>query len=263
MGRVISIVSGKGGVGKTTITANLGIALSKIGASVVVIDADIGLNNLDMVLGVENKVMYDLVDCINGKCRIVQALVDIDSTDNLFLLPSSRSEDRQKLTEEILNKIIIKLRSNFDYILIDSSAGIGNLFNLATKCADEAIVVVTPHISSVRDADKVINLLKLQHKRNISVLVNRMRGDLVLRKEMLSHEMIESLLKTKIVGIIPESDELSVKNNILEIEEDEQVTRAMEIFARNIFNEKFLIFDYRTKYKGFLGVLRRNIKRNA
>ena len=263
MGRVIVVASGKGGVGKTTITASLGIALAKIGASVVVIDADVGLNNLDMVLGVENRVVYDLVDCINGKCRIVQALVDVSGVDNLFLLPSSRSEEKQKLTGEILSKIITKLRSNFDYVLVDSSAGIGNLFNLATKCADEALVVVTPHISSVRDADKVISLLKLQGKRSINIVINRIRGDLVLRKEMLSHEMVESLLKTKIIGIIPESDELSIKNNILELEEDEQVDRAINILARNIYNEKYSIFDYKSKYKGLIGFLRRNIKRNA
>ena len=263
MGRVIVVASGKGGVGKTTVAANLGIALSKIGASVVIIDADVGLNNLDMVLGAENRVVYDLVDCINGRCRIVQALVEIDGCDNLFLLPSSRSEDRQKLTDELLTKIVLKLRSNFDYILIDSSAGIGSLFNMATKCAEEAIVVVTPHVSSIRDADKVISLLKLQGKQNINVVVNRIRGDLVLRKEMLSHEMIENLLKTKVIGVIPESDELSIKNNILELIEDENVDHAINILAKNVFNEKNYIFDYRTKYKGILGVLRRTLKRNA
>lgn len=264
MSRVIVITSGKGGVGKSTVTANLGIALAKIGASVVMIDADVGLNNLDVVLGVENKVIYDLVDAINGKCRVVQALVECE-LDNLFLLPNSRTVDKRKIEVEVFQRVIDKLKANFDFVLIDSPAGIDSGFNFAVDCASEAIVVVTPHISAVRDADKVIGILKNKGIKDVTLVVNRIRGDLVARKQMLSAIEIENILQIKVVGIVPESDELGINSNILSIKkgEDFLVSKSVELLGRNVFNEKFDKFDYMARYRGLVGMIRRNMKRNA
>lgn len=265
MSRVIVITSGKGGVGKTTITANLGISLARIGASVVMLDADIGLNNLDVVMGIENKVVYDLVDVIQGKCRVGQALVQNPVIENLFVLPSSRYIEKSQITQEQMKKVVEKLKENFDFVLIDCPAGIEYGFSLATSTATEAIVVVTPHISAVRDADKVFSILTEKKLTSVYAVVNRIRGDMVARREMLSAMEIEKLLGTKLLGVIPESDEISMYSSVLAFRGNENSLgeQAINILGRNVYNEKFEIFDYISKYKGIIGTIRRNIKRRA
>ena len=266
MSRVIVITSGKGGVGKTTITANLGIALAGFGHSVAMIDSDIGLNNLDVVMGVENKVVYDLVDCLEGKCRVTQALIQNPILENLFILPSSRNADKNKIEPADFERVVNALKDKFEYVLIDCPAGIDKGFSLAVSCATEAIVVVTPHLSAVRDADRVVSLLNTRGISSVSVVVNRIRGDLVARREMLSAIDIEKLMGVKQVGIIPESDEIGLYNSFLSFSDGKVhsfVGYAFSTLARNILEEKSEKFDYISKYKGFWGAVRRTLKRRV
>lgn len=262
MGRKIAVVSGKGGVGKTTIVCGLGISLAKKGASVCLLDLDLGLNNLDVLLGVEDKVVYDLVDCVQGNCRIKQALVNVSGYDSLYILSSYRAiNDILCLTD--IKTITDKLASVFDYVLIDAPAGLGNNFDYAVCGCREAIVVVTPHIVSLRDADKVVSVLKGMEIDNISVLVNRIRGDMVAKKEMLSHQQIENLLKTNVIGVVPESDDINIYSG-LKFDKllKSNAEEVFNILSHNLKYDKKIIYDYEKKYKGFIGMLRRNIKRS-
>lgn len=264
MSRVIVITSGKGGVGKTTITANLGIALAQKGYSVCLVDADIGLNNLDVVLNVENKVVYDIIDCLENKCRVTQALIEMPLIENLFVLPSSKSLEKIKINLSDYNNIIQKLKTNFDFVLIDCPAGIEKGFDLAVACATEAMVVVTPHISSVKDADRVVTILASYKIENVTLVVNRIRGDLVARKEMLSAYEIEKLMNIKLVGVVPDSDDIGLYNSyIFKNEINLAVKNSFNVLAKNIINERYEQYDYLSKYKGLLGMIRRNIKRKA
>ena len=266
MSRVIVVTSGKGGVGKTTLTANIGIALSGFGHSVVMIDSDIGLNNLDVVMGVENKVVYDFVDCIEGKCRVTQALIQNPILENLFVLPSCRNVDKNRIEQADFARVVNALKEKFEYVLIDCPAGIGKGFSLAVSCATEAIVVVTPHLSAVRDADRVVSLLHANGVESINIVVNRIRGDLVARKEMLSTSDIESLMRVNLIGIIPESDEIGLYNSFLSFADGRvhnYVGVAFSTLAKNILNEESEKFDYLSKYKGFWGTIRRTLKRRV
>ena len=216
MARKIVITSGKGGVGKTTICANLGNFLALQGYKVVLMDLDVGLNNLDVALGVENKVVFDIFDVINNRCRARQALIQDAQNPYLFVMPSNHSNI--KLTKSELGKVLNELDEFFDYILLDCPAGIEEGFHRAVSVSEEAIVVVTPHISSIRDADKVISLLGNYGISSISCVINRVRGDLILDREMLSVEDIYELLKIKILGVIPDDDFLVSScevNNVL------------------------------------------------
>lgn len=263
MGRKIAVVSGKGGVGKTTIACGLGLALAKSGKSVCLIDLDVGLNNLDVLLGVENKVVYDLGDCIEGRCRIKQALIGDSSFENLYLLPSIRFSEVDISFAQI-KAVTDKLAGVFDFVIIDAPAGTGENFELAVASAGEAIVVVTPHVASLRDADKVIGILKGAGIENTSVVVNRIRGDMVARKEMLNHNQIEKLLKTSVIGVVPESDDINIYSSF----RFDKITKSNAVVAftmlvHNIKNDKKIIYDYESRYKGLMGIIRRNIKRSV
>lgn len=260
MGRKISIVSGKGGVGKSTIACGLGLALAKNGHSVCLVDLDMGLNNLDVYLGLENKVVYDLGDCLLGKCRLKQALICLPSVENLYLLPSSRSSD--VVSEVDIRTITDKLASVFDFVLLDAPAGINDGFELAIRGSNEAIVVVTPHVSSLRDADKVISRLKGANIDSVGVVVNRIRGDMVARGEMLGHKEVERLLKTSLLGVIPESDNINIYSSFRfeKIAKNKDVV-AFSCLAHNLRSDRKIIYDYDSKYRGILGAIRRAIKR--
>ena len=186
MGRKIVITSGKGGVGKTTVTANLGYRLAAMGRRVCLVDADFGLNNLDVAAGVEDSVIYDIVDCIEGRCRARQALVETPRRKNLFVLPSAHSFSRSNVSGDSLNELIDGLSGSFDYILIDCPAGVGGGFDKAISVADEGIVVTTAQISAMRDADKVLGIIRSRSLKKVSLIVNMVRGDLVADKVMLS-----------------------------------------------------------------------------
>lgn len=262
MGRKICIVSGKGGVGKTTICCGLGLALAKNGSSVCLVDLDIGLNNLDVLLNVDNRVVYDLGDCVEGKCRLKQALISVGASDNLYLLPSARSEN-VLIIEKDIRTIVEKLAGVFDYVLIDAPAGINDGLKLALSASNEALVVVTPHISSLRDADKVIGIVKGSNISSVGIIVNRIRGDLVARGESLGHDDIEKLLKTPLFGVVPESDNINICSSFRfdKIAKSKEVA-AFTCLAHNLKTDKKIIYDYDSKYRGLLGVIRRAIKRS-
>lgn len=262
MARKIVITSGKGGVGKTTICANLGAYLSRFNKKVLLIDVDIGLNNLDVVMGVENKVVFDLVDIMDKKCRAKQALIQDVDYPYLYVLPSrTTSLKRRYLKEEFLS-VLNELDDYFDYILIDSPAGIDEGFHRAVYGADEAVVVVTPHISSIRDADKVISVLSSYPLYSINVIVNRVRGDMILNKEMISIEDINSLLKKKVVGVIPEDDDISILSAVgATVTNKSKASRAFTLLSENMLDGTYKIYDCTLKYRGIMGLFKRKIKR--
>ncbi len=257
MAKKIVITSGKGGVGKTTVTANLGYQLSKIGMRVLIVDGDIGLNNLDLLLNVENLITFDLIDVLNGKCRAKQALVKSPVSENLYIFPCNHTLSSVEITGQKIKAVIEEIENAFDYVLIDSPAGIDVGFHRAVNCSNQAIVVVTPNITSIRDADKVLGLLKSYGLTEISAVINRIRGDLVVSGESYSDKDIENALSIKVSGVIPESDLL--QNGIVEYSSSPQ--KAFYYLAKNINEETSKSYDYLKKYTGFLGSIRRELKK--
>jgi len=212
MGRAIVITSGKGGVGKTTVTANLGTALAQLGHSVVLIDADIGLRNLDVVMGLENRIVYHVVDVIRGKCSLQKALIKDRRMDNLWLLPASQTDDKDAVTPEDMRALIFELKSLHDFVLIDCPAGIEQGFKNAIAGADEAIVVATPEVSSIRDADRVVGLLAAADVP-ARLIVNRISQRLVQRGDMLSQSDVIEILALELLGTIPLDDHIVATTN--------------------------------------------------
>ncbi|MEO8706627.1 MAG: septum site-determining protein MinD [Kofleriaceae bacterium] len=212
MGRAIVITSGKGGVGKTTVTANLGTALAQLGHSVVLIDADIGLRNLDVVMGLENRIVYHLVDAIRGKCTVQKALIKDRRMENLWMLPASQTDDKDSVTPAEMRALIIELKHAHDYVLIDCPAGIEQGFKNAIAGADEAIVVATPEVSSIRDADRVIGLLAASDIP-ARLIVNRISQHLVKRGDMLSQADVIEILALELLGTIPLDDQIVATTN--------------------------------------------------
>lgn len=254
MARKIVVTSGKGGVGKTTVCANLGIALAKKSLRVLLMDLDIGLNNLDVVMQVEDRVVFDFVDVVENRCRPSQALIQDDNEPTLYVMPSCHLAKRQ-ITADAVKKVVNRLADNFDFILIDCPAGIDGGFRRAISCADEAIVVVTPHLSSVRDADKTIG--EIRDTLGVNVVVNRVRGDLVASGEMLSAFEIFSLLGNNPLGVIPENDDVNCN---IRLHHDR---RAFDVLATNLQTGTLEIYDCVSKYKGIFGKFKRRMKRNS
>lgn len=264
MARKIVITSGKGGVGKTTVTANLGAKLASFGYKVCLLDIDIGLNNLDVILGIENKIMFDLIDVIENKCRVKQALIKDKRFENLFILPTNHYFYKRDITKEQIKKVVDSLDEDFDYILIDCPAGIDEGFNRAVFSATEAIVVVTPHISSLRDGDKVLSLLSSYDLQNKSILINRVRGDMMIDNKMISITEVCRLLKTKLIGVIPEDDAITTLSSVGGISfNNYSSSRAFTILAENVHTGSKKIYDCSSKYQGILGSIRRTLKRTV
>lgn len=213
MSEVIVVTSGKGGVGKTTTSANLGMGLAQLDNKVVLIDADIGLRNLDVVMGLENRIVYDLVDVVEGRCRVKQALIKDKRCSNLFLLPSAQTRDKTAVTPDQMEKLTKDLKEDFDYIIIDCPAGIEQGFKNAVAGADKAIVVTTPEISAVRDADRIIGLLEANNIKDPSLVINRIRISMVKKGEMLSIEDVMEILAIDILGIVPDDESIVVSTN--------------------------------------------------
>ncbi len=211
--RVIVITSGKGGVGKTTTTANIGAALADKGHKVLLIDTDIGLRNLDVVMGLENRIVYDLIDVIEGRCRVSQALIKDKRCPNLVLLPAAQIRDKNDVNTDQMKELIFSLKESFDYILIDCPAGIEQGFKNAIAAADEAIVVTTPEVSATRDADRIIGLLEAAGIKNPKIVVNRLRIDMVKEKNMLSVEDILDILAVKLLGVVPDDENVVISTN--------------------------------------------------
>ena len=213
-GRVIVITSGKGGVGKTTTNANIGTALARAGKKVVMIDTDLGLRNLDLLLGLENRIVYTIVDVVEERCKLKQALVKDKKNPNLCLLAAAQTRDKSAVTEEQLKEICEQLQKDFDFILVDCPAGIEQGFQNAVAGASEAIVVTTPEMSAVRDADRIIGLLEAKEEiKSYKLLVNRVRPSMIATNDMMSVEDVSEILSTPIIGIIPEDSGIITSTN--------------------------------------------------
>ena len=213
-GRVIVITSGKGGVGKTTTNANIGTALARAGKKVVMIDTDLGLRNLDLLLGLENRIVYTIVDVVEERCKLKQALVKDKKNPNLCLLAAAQTRDKSAVTEEQLKEICEKLQKDFDFILVDCPAGIEQGFQNAVAGASEAIVVTTPEMSAVRDADRIIGLLEAKEEiKSYKLLINRVRPNLIKSNDMMSVEDVVEILSADLIGIIPEDTGIITSTN--------------------------------------------------
>ena len=213
MGEVIVITSGKGGVGKTTTTANLGSALALAGKKVALVDTDIGLRNLDVVMGLENRIVYDIVDVVEERCKLRQALIKDKRFNELFLLPAAQTRDKSAINEEQMVDLTKKLKAEFDYILIDCPAGIEQGFKNAIAGADRALVVTTAEISAIRDADRIIGLLESSSIKNPELIINRIRPNMIKKGEMMDVEDIVELLSIELIGVIPDDEYIITQTN--------------------------------------------------
>jgi septum site-determining protein MinD len=210
---VVTITSGKGGVGKTTTTANLGVALAMLGKRVVTIDADIGLRNLDVVLGLENRIVYDLVDAVEGHCRLRQALIRDKRLSELYLLPAAQTRDKTAVSPSQMVELCDQLRPDFDFILIDSPAGIEQGYRNAVAPADRVLIVTTPEVSAVRDADRIVGLIEADQKGPPSLIINRLNLEMIRHGQMLSTEDVVEILAIDLIGIVPEDREIIIATN--------------------------------------------------
>ncbi len=213
MGEVIVITSGKGGVGKTTTTANIGVGLAKLNKKVVVIDTDLGLRNLDVVMGLENRIVYNLVDVIEGNCRMKQALIKDKRYENLYLLPSAQTKDKTAVSPEQVRKLTEELAEEYDYILLDCPAGIEQGFQNAIAGAGRAIIVTTPEVSAIRDADRIIGLLEKYGIKKLDLIINRIRMSMVKRGDMMSVEDVGEILSINLLGAIPDDEQIVIATN--------------------------------------------------
>ena len=252
MSEVIVITSGKGGVGKTTTTANLGTGLAKLDKRVVMIDTDIGLRNLDVVMGLENRIVYNLVDVVEGNCRIKQALIKDKRYPNLSLLPSAQTRDKTSVTPEQMVKLIDELKEDFDYILLDCPAGIEQGFKNAIAAADRALIVTTPEVSAIRDADRIIGLLEANDIHQIDLIVNRLRMDMVKRGDMMSIDDVIEILAIDLIGAVPDDENIVIATNQGEpcVGDDSLAGKAYMNICRRVLGEKVELLDLDIK-EGF------------
>ncbi|WP_418461951.1 septum site-determining protein MinD [Frisingicoccus sp.] len=213
MSEVIVVTSGKGGVGKTTSTANIGMGLAQMDKRVVMIDTDIGLRNLDVILGLENRIIYNLVDVIEGTCRLKQALIRDKRYPGLFLLPSAQTRDKSSVSPEQMKKLVEQMREDFDYIILDCPAGIEQGFQNAIAGADRALIVTTPEVAAIRDADRIIGLLESKQIGRMDLIVNRLRFDMIRSGEMMSLEDIMDILSVDLIGAVPDDENVVVSTN--------------------------------------------------
>ena len=259
-GRVIVITSGKGGVGKTTTTANLGMALAAMGEKVALIDADIGLRNLDLILGLENRIVYDIVDVVEGRCKLRQALIKDKRMPNLVLLPAAQTRDKSAVNPDQMRALIADLQEEgYVYILIDCPAGIEQGFRNATAGATEAIIVTNPEVSSVRDADRIVGLLEAEELRNPQLIVNRLRPKMVKNQEMMSVEDVQEILSIKLMGIVPDDETIITSTNRGEpaaLTESSRAGQAYRNIARRIKGEEVPFMDLE-EAAGFFGKLKK------
>ena len=265
LGTVITITSGKGGVGKSTTTANIATALALRGKKVVAVDFDIGLRNLDMILGLENRIVYDVVDVMDGKCNLSQAIIKDKRTQNLHFLPASQTKDKDVLNKDKVEKLVNDLKEKFDYILIDSPAGIESGFEHSIYLADRALIVTTPEISSVRDADRVIGIIDAKSKKaqegeevQKHIIVNRIKPELVEKGEMLSIDDVLHILALPLIGVVPDDEDIVKSTNLGEpiaLNEKSLVGEAFRRIAKRIEGEEVEFLDLKAK-KGFFGKLK-------
>lgn len=260
MGEAIVITSGKGGVGKTTSTANLGTALALQGKKVCLIDMDIGLRNLDVVLGLENRIIYDLVDVVEGRCKIHQAMIkDKRFDDLLFLLPAAQTTDKSAVSGEQMIELINQLRPDYDFILIDCPAGIETGYKNAVAGADKAIVVTTPEISAVRDADRIIGLLEKEDIEPPKLIINRIRTQMMMNGDVMDIDEITTHLSIELLGIIIDDDEVIRSSNSgdpVAMLPNNRASQGYRNIARRILGESIPLMSIETKKPGFFARLK-------
>lgn len=260
--KVITLTSGKGGVGKTTATANLAAALAADGAKVLCIDGDIGLRNLDVVLGLENRIVYDLVDVVEGRCRVRQAMIRDKRLPELFLIPAAQTRDKSAVTPSDMVRLCDELRPEFDWILIDSPAGIERGFRNAIAPADIAIVITNPEVSAVRDADRIIGLIEAEEKGPARLVINRIKPEMVRRGDMLAIDDVLELLAVELIGIVPDDDAVVTATNRgmpIALDGKSKAGQAFRNIARRIRGDQVAFIELEER-GGFFGRLARMIR---
>lgn len=260
MGESIVITSGKGGVGKTTTTANIGTALASLGKKVVVVDGDTGLRNLDVLMGLENRIVYTIIDVLEERCRLKQALIKDKRFSNLFLLPTAQTKDKNDISSEDMLMLIGELKKEFDYVIIDCPAGIEQGFENAIIGADRAIVVVNPEITSVRDADRVIGKLDAKGIEDHRLIVNRLNYEMVQRGDMLGIDDIIEVLSIKLIGVVPDDKHITVSTNKGEpiVLDDKALSgQAFKNIANRILGEEVPFLDLNDNTGGIFSSLKK------
>jgi septum site-determining protein MinD len=244
--KILTITSGKGGVGKTTAVANIAVALASAGARVCCIDGDIGLRNLDVVMGLENRIVYDIVDVIEGRCRLRQAMIRDKRLSELYLIPAAQTRDKSAVSPSDMVRLGDELRNEVDWVLIDSPAGIERGFKNSIAAADQVLVITNPEVSAVRDADRVIGLLEAEEKGNPSLIINRLNPNMVKNHDMLSAEDVLDLLAIRLIGIVPEDDTVVVATNRgapIALETKSKAGQAFRNIARRLCGEDVPFMD--------------------
>lgn len=260
--KVVTVTSGKGGVGKTTATANLGAALANLGCKVVCIDGDIGLRNLDVVLGLENRIVYDLVDVVEGRCRLRQAMIRDKRLPELYLIPAAQTRDKNAISPSDMVRLTDDLRPEFDWILIDSPAGIERGFRNAVAPADMVVVVTNPEVSAVRDADRIIGLVEAEEKGPARLVINRIKPEMVKRGDMLAVEDVLELLAVELIGMVPDDETVLMSTNRgapVALDGRSRAGLAFRNIARRLRGEE-VPFMNMNEDGGFLGRLARLIR---
>lgn len=263
MSEVIVVTSGKGGVGKTTTSANVGTGLAKLNKKVVLIDTDIGLRNLDVVMGLENRIVYNLVDVVEGNCRIKQALIKDKRYPNLYLLPSAQTRDKTSVTPEQMKTLTDELREEFDYIILDCPAGIEQGFKNAIAGADRALVVTTPEVSAIRDADRIIGLLEANEVKKTDLIVNRIRMDMVKKGDMMSLDDVVDILSINLIGAVPDDENIVISTNNGEplVGSDTLAGKAYLNICKRVMGEDVPLLDLNGKSSFFAklaGIFKKN-----
>lgn len=244
--RTITITSGKGGVGKTTATANLAVAMASMGQKVTCIDSDIGLRNLDVVLGLENRIVYDLVDAIEGRCRLRQAMIRDKRFEDLYLIPAAQTRDKNAVSPTDMIKLVNELRDEMDWVIIDSPAGIERGFRNAIAPADEIIVVTNPDVSAVRDADRIIGIIEAEQKGPAKLIINRVNPQMIQRGDMMDADDVLELLAIKLLGIVPEDEHVIASTNVgkpVALDEKSRAGQAFRNIAKRLLGDEVPLMD--------------------
>ncbi|NEP56363.1 MAG: septum site-determining protein MinD [Symploca sp. SIO2G7] len=261
MSRIIVITSGKGGVGKTTITANLGMAIAKLGRRVALVDADFGLRNLDLLLGLENRVVYTAVEVLANQCRLDQALVKDKRQQGLVLLPAAQSRNKEAVSPEQMKQLLKLLAKTYEYIIVDCPAGIETGFRNAIAAASEALIVTTPEIAAVRDADRVIGLLEANSIKRIRLIVNRLKPAMVQADQMMSVQDVQEILAIPLIGVVPDDERVIISSNRGEpFAAEEKLSLpgiAINNIARRLEGDKVPFLDLMAEHDNLINRLRR------